>query len=278
VTLTIDAHVHVVSDDLARYPLNPAGLPGAWYREAPVSTEELLALMAAAGVDRAVLVQPMGAYRYDNRYAVESSARYPRQLATVCIVDMDGEQPARSLRQWVHEGGAGGVRLFGIPDAAWLDDPRTFPVWEEAARLNVPVVVTILRHEIPRLLAVVGRFPAVKVALDHCGFPDLSGGPPYSAARDLFALADFPNLYLKWSTPVLDAAAMHGDPRDLIGHLVERFGPQRLIWGSDYSQTHDRTYAELVGLARVAVSRLSQHDQRWCLGEAALDLWPQLRA
>ena len=72
----VDTHTHVVSSDQSRYPLNPAGLPGAWYREAPHTTEQLIERMDEAHVERAVLVQGVGAYSYDNRYAADSAERH----------------------------------------------------------------------------------------------------------------------------------------------------------------------------------------------------------
>jgi predicted TIM-barrel fold metal-dependent hydrolase len=48
------------------------------------------------------------------------------------------------------------------------------------------------------------------------------------------------------------------------------------VWGSDYSQTHDRPYAELVELGRAACSDLSARDQARVLGDNALRLWPSL--
>jgi predicted TIM-barrel fold metal-dependent hydrolase len=64
------------------------------------------------------------------------------------------------------------------------------------------------------------------------------------------------------------------------GALVERlgatFGAERLVWGSDYPQTHDRTYAELVALGRDSCAGLPPADQAGVLGENALRLWPSL--
>ena len=53
----VDTHTHAVASDAARYPLQPGGLPGAWYLEAPHTAEQLIELMDGAGVARAVLVQ-----------------------------------------------------------------------------------------------------------------------------------------------------------------------------------------------------------------------------
>jgi predicted TIM-barrel fold metal-dependent hydrolase len=138
------------------------------------------------------------------------------------------------------------------------------------------VVVTILSDQLSDLHAMLERFPQVTVALDHCGFPDVSGGPPYVEAVDLFELATLPNVCLKVSCHLLEQAEATGDPRDLVDQLAAAFGADRLLWGSDYPQTHDRPYTALVEMGRAACSRLSPADQRGFLGENALRLWPRL--
>jgi L-fuconolactonase len=272
----VDTHVHVVAADRERYPLHPAGISLDWFREAPVTVEEFLELMTAAGVDRAVLVQPMSAYSFDNRYVIDSARRHSDRLASVVIVDTL-DDPAGRLRTMADEG-VSGVRLFAIrnPSLSRLDSPDALGLCEVAAELDLCVIVTILSNQLPELRAVLERFPDVTVTLDHCGFPDLSGGPPYAKAAALFELASVSNLNLKVSCHLLEQAEAAGDPRDLVDHLAATYGADRLLWGSDFPQTHDRSYAELAELGRTACSRLSLADQRRFLGENALRLWPRL--
>jgi L-fuconolactonase len=272
----VDAHVHVVAEDKARYPLRPTGISLDWFRDTPVTVEGLLQRMTAAGVDRAVLVQPMTAYGFDNRYVIDAARTYPDRLTSVVIIDT-ADDPARRLRAMVNEG-VTGVRLFAIgnPTLTRLDSPGALAVWEVAAELDLRVVVTILSHQLPELRAMLERFPDTRVALDHCGFPDVSGGSPYAEAGDLFELATLPNLNLKVSCHLLEQAQATGDPRDLVEQLAAEFGADRLLWGSDYPQTHDRSYAALVGMGRAVCTRLSPTDQRRFLGENALRLWPEL--
>jgi len=272
----VDTHVHVVAADRDRYPLHPTGVSLDWFREAPVTVEDFLELMTAAGVDRAVLVQPMSAYGFDNRYVIDAARAHAALLASVVILDT-ADDPARRLRAMASEG-VSGVRLFAIgnPTLARLDDPSALGIWEVAAELDLPVVVTILSDQLFALRAMLEQFPEVTVALDHCGFPDLTGGPPYPKAGDLFELATLANVSLKASCYLLEQAEAAGDPRDLVDRLAAAFGADRLLWGSDYPQTHDRPYAALVDMGRAACSRLSPADQRGFLGENALRLWPRL--
>jgi predicted TIM-barrel fold metal-dependent hydrolase len=273
--LVIDSHVHIVSSDEAAYPLSPMPLSGPWYREAPCSAEELLRQMDASGVARAILVQPLGAYSYDNRYAADSALRHPKRFASVCCVDPNAPDPVGELTRWVREHGVRGVRLFALSrdGPGWLAEPRTFPLWERAAELDVRIVVMILAHQLPELVRVLRSFRDAPVVLDHCGFPELRR-EPWPEAAPLFALEQFANLHLKVSTHVLDAAAREGDPRRFVAALAKRFGAERLLWGSDFSQTHDRPYAELVRFGREAFSGLAAAEQARCLGGTAAALWP----
>jgi L-fuconolactonase len=93
---------------------------------------------------------------------------------------------------------------------------------------------------------------------------------------ELTALAAAPNLALKVSTIALDEAAAHGDVRELLGDLVDCFGARRLMWGSDYSQTHDRPYGDAVEYARHAASKLRDEDREMFLAGTARTYWPEL--
>jgi predicted TIM-barrel fold metal-dependent hydrolase len=266
----VDAHVHLVAADEARYPLQPKPLSGPWYREAPCSAEQFAGLMDEAGVGRALLVQPLGAYSYDNRYAADSAARVPERFASVCCVDPEGPDPPAELAYWVRERGMRGVRLFALSRGpSWLGGPRAIALLERAAELGVHPVVTIFTHQLPELRALLERFPALPFSLDHCGFPELAG-EPWREAAPLFSLAELPNLSCKLTTHVLDRAARCGEPQSFVRALVDQFGAGRVMWGSDFAQTHDRPYAELVRLGRAACAELSADEQAACLGGTAL--------
>ena len=55
--------------------------------------------------------------------------------------------------------------------------------------------------------------------------------------------------------------------------LAEVFGPARLQWGSNWSQTHDRPYADLVAYAERAFSVIPEDARRWVEGDAARHFW-----
>jgi len=265
----IDTHTHVVAPDEERYPLDPSGMTEPWYRDDPCSAERLLTLMDDADVAAAVLVQGVSAYGFDNRYALDAARAHPDRCTSVVYLDVAAPDAVATLRGYVDERGARGLRWVAFGDTQ-LTEPRA--VWDEAAALGLPVVVTILADKLAELDAAIPGLPGAAFALDHCGFADFSHGVP----DDLAALAAHPRLHLKVSTIALDRMAEHGDVRDGVAELAARFGADRLMWGSDYSQTHDRPYVELAAYARHAASKLSDDDRAAYLGGTASDLWPEL--
>ncbi len=176
--------------------------------------------------------------------------------------------------------GCSGVRLFGIgPTApAWFDGPVGVALWDVAAELGLRVVATLLTPELARLRRMLERFPNVPVVLDHCAFPDLSGGPPYASAAPLMALAGFASLHLKVTSHVLEDAETRapGGAASFVERVHAEFGAERLVWGSDYPQTHDRPYAALVALGRDACAGIPAADRDRLLGGNVLRLWPAL--
>jgi len=67
-----------------------------------------------------------------------------------------------------------------------------------------------------------------------------------------------------------------GGAKLFLERLVKVFGADRVRWGSDFCQTHDRSYAELVALAREAFGDLGEKDRLARLGGTAARLWPDL--
>ena len=273
----VDTHTHVVSPDLATYPRLGFG-PAAslrWLTEKPLDVHQLLADLDAGGVHGAVLVQPHGAYAYDNRYLAEARAVAPHRFVAASIIDIAADDRVAQLRRWA-EAGIGGTRLFNIPpgDPPWLGTAATAEVVDEARALGVRLAVCVLPADLHRVEALLLQAGDVPVALDHCGFADVTDLSS-ATGQALVRLARFPQIRCKVTTTLLHRVG--SDPRDVLEGLCEVFGAHRLMWGSDYPQHHERPYPELVDEGRHACSRLSPDEQAMFLGGTALELWPELR-
>jgi predicted TIM-barrel fold metal-dependent hydrolase len=269
-----DAHVHVVSSDTDRFPLRPGGFGRDWWTGRSVDATQVTRDLDAAGVDRAVIVQAVGPYGNDNRYAHEVVAASGGRFALVVAIDTDGDDPATELTDLVARGTVGGVRIAAFAgDAPWLTDGRGAAIWDAAAECGTNLVVACLAHHVPALAALVRRRPDVIVVLDHCAFPNLDGGPPYERAAPLLDLADHDAVHLKVTTIVLRAAESAGGAQAFVATLVDTFGAGRVCWGSDHPQTYEVAYEEMVQLASDASGALDADARSALLDTTARRLW-----
>jgi predicted TIM-barrel fold metal-dependent hydrolase len=192
----------------------------------------------------------------------------------VAAVDADGDDPAAELAVLTARGDVAGVRVAAVADDANpLRDGRGAAIWDAAAAVGTNLVVACLAQHLPALAELASRRPDVVVALDHCAFPDLDGGPPYRRATPLLELGALPSVHLKLTTIVLRDAEHTGDARALVARLVEVFGAERICWGSDHPQTFEVDYAQMMQLVVRATADLEPHARAAVLDTTARRLW-----
>jgi predicted TIM-barrel fold metal-dependent hydrolase len=279
--MTIDIHSHVISTDTRRYPNAPVGgHKSDWSRERPVSVEHMIAAMDQAGIAKAALVQASTCYGHDNSYIADAVAAHPDRFTGVFSVDVLAPDAPKKIRHWAGRK-LTGMRLFTAgstmpTQADWVDDPRSFPAWDCASELGIPVCMQMTFSALPQLVRMLQRFPKVRVILDHLAKPTLSDGPPYTSAGDVFALANYKNLYLKL-TPrtVAEAQAGKATHATFFPLLVSKFGASRIAWGSNYPAS-EGTLPELLEVSQAALSMLSAEDRDWIFAGTALTLYAVL--
>jgi predicted TIM-barrel fold metal-dependent hydrolase len=278
---TIDIHPHIIANDEKRYPPAPlGGHQSDWSRTRPVTCEQMIAAMDAAGVDKAALVQASTCYGHDNSYVADAVAAHPTRFTGVFSVDVLAPDAAEKMRYWRHRG-LTGLRLFTIgstmtTQADWIDDPKVYPAWKAAGDFGLPICMQMSQAALPQLVAMVKRFPDVKVILDHLARPVLEDGPPYAAAAALFNLAQYPGIHLK-VTPRIFTECRNGKatPETFFKKLVCEFGGARIAWGSNYPSS-EGPLTDLLAEARASVATLSPADQDWIFAKTAQSLYPAL--
>ena len=278
-----DAHVHIFSEDRERFPVHT--IPGA--PPAPAgSADRLIAEMDRAGVARALLVQTPW-YGEDNRYFIESMRRFPGRFSAIGYFaePFVPEAPARLERQY-HEEGFRGLRLHLADPWRNVADPRieggvrvgaADPLFRKALALGVTVqfLNRIPTHSTIR--AVADRFPDLAIVVDHLGHPLVAEAPGFASSATFFELASRPNVYVKVSNHVMHSRAPYPwqDLHDYQRRVVERFGPHRLMWGSNWPMdTPALGYQARLDAVRTHLPFLSDADRAAILGGTARRLWP----
>jgi predicted TIM-barrel fold metal-dependent hydrolase len=197
------------------------------------------------------------------------------RLRAVVAVDMAGPDPAGALEALV-DPAVSGVRLLAIGpgDTPWYTDAQSHRVWRVAGEAGLSVIVMAREDQLAAFRPAIMSDPRVVTVIDHCGLPELEEGL-VAASSPLLELADLPNVWVKMSTPVLLSASGPGAPARLVEQLVERFGPTRVVWGSDFPQTAELDYAGKLALAAAATAGLSPGEREAVMADNAASLWFQ---
>ena len=273
----VDTHVHIMAPDQRRYPrqLPAENLPIFGWSRCDFSGESLIAAMDEAGVQHALLVQAFNAYRSDNSYIADMADKYPDRFRQVCIQDAREPDAVKKLGYWVKERGAVSLRVMLQDKDYRLDDPRTAELIAAAVEMKLPVCIYMHWDQIGSVAAVLERHPDHPFALDHLASPPFQEGPPYASLKPLLDLATHANLSLKFSSSTMYNAMLGSSTTQAwFELLIQRFGVDRLMWGSNFPMDNRRGIPGLLALARERLAFLSEADLGKLLGGNALRLWP----
>lgn len=269
--MIIDTHAHVWSEEHSR----SEGAAGKTSKYPTV--EELSRNMNEAGVDKAVIVRPTGEVR-GNEYVAECLRRFPGKFAAIALVDAKSPDAPDELERLVREQGFGGTRLFPSREAdlSVLAARAQDPLWRRAEELGVCFIVLVSAEDLSALEPIIERFPNVKVVIDHLGRVPVDEAPPQPLLGNLLRLARFPAVYVKVSA-IGDRSKSpypHKDTFSTISRIHDAFGPQRLMWGTNYpGGARANGYAAILELVRTHMDFLTEEDKEWLLSKTAMSMW-----
>jgi len=257
--LIIDCHTH-------------AGIN--WF--CPVET--LLSEMNMNDVRHAVLVQHKGAY--DNNYLFECQARFPGRFQVVVDVDPENARPEALLEDFKRRGAAG-VRYR--PDSKYKTQ-NPYAMWKKAGELGL--VVSVGTPDGPESLGtefkkILDACPDTHMQIEHLtGVNDSK--PPYTAYKAALECAKWPNTSIKvpglgeimQRPAVLPSGFPFKDFPVVYEMALEAFGPQRMVWGSDYPPSGRREgYRNCLNGVRENPAFQKDADIEWILGKSAARIW-----
>ena len=232
----IDTHLEVWTLD-KRFPFHHPERPNLTVpMAAPI--ENQVAQMRDFNLKYAVLINPRY-YGWDNSYISHSLHRYPDLFVAHGLIDPEDPRVADRLRYWVKEHGFQGMRFSPLyhPKSTWLNSKAHYPLWREAEKLGAVFNYYILPHQMPMLEEMAGRFPGVKIVVDHLGKPDLRAANPWPEFRKMFPLKRFPQVWISASEPYELSIAKDYPYKDTLPFfkaVYEEFGAKQLIWGTGY--------------------------------------------
>jgi len=297
-----DTHAHLISDDWERYPPQAfgPGVPVPERTSSTVTVEALIAMMDARNVAEACLVQRGHIYGYDNSYIIDSAARYPGRLHPVVILDTQDPATPDIYRDLVLHHHVRGFRMAvsrpWILDTGWLCSQPAMKVWETCAELGTPVTLILFMKQLSYLLPLVKilarQFPDLPILLDHGAMPygmtqyevglaeeagepiTMPPPPHYGIDTTIAIFEDVPNVHFKITEINMERMVKSGvRAADIVRLMVDGFGANRLMWGSDIGQSMLWSYEEKTAMAHAAASLLSAEEARNFLYDNAVRIY-----
>lgn len=268
----IDAHVHVWTPDVARYPLAAPYTP-AQMQPASFTPKQLLAHAEPCGVRRIVLIQ-MSYYGFDNRYMLDTIRDFPGVFSGVAVVD----EHAPGLRGTMLDLKKRGVRGFRIHPAQqavadWLFGAPMAQMWKIGADEQLAMCALVNPQALEPLDKMCRQFPGTRLVIDHFARIGMDGTIRDSEVDNLCRLARHKLTSVKTSAfyALGRKKPPYTDLGPMIRRLLDAFGPERLMWASDcpFQVDPGHTYRDSIDLVRERLDFLSAGDREWILEKTA---------
>ncbi|HEY2876428.1 MAG TPA: amidohydrolase family protein [Reyranella sp.] len=229
----IDAQVHLWSQTVIP--------PVSNHRQVQsFSAEELLAEMAEAGVDGALIHPPFSWDPTSNALSIEACKKYPDRFAIMGQFPPGDRSNEKLIATWRQQPGMKGFRWV----FAYGDQPRQLQegefdwLWPAIEKAGLPVAM-LAGNFLDKFRWIAETHPNLTLIIDHCG---LKSGAKDAASLEhldkLLPLAKLPNVALKatgapgYSTQPYPFRNLH----DPLHRLFDAFGPDRFFWGTDITR------------------------------------------
>jgi L-fuconolactonase len=245
----IDAHQHVwrIGENDCVWPTHHEA---AIHRD--VLPDHWAAVAQPLGVTGSILVQSQESVR-DTAWLLELAASHAHVLGVVGWADLKAPPKTFAIPDdpWLK-----GLRpMVQGRTTSWFDDPLLDKGLAAMAERGLVLDALIRTKHLPSLKRLALRHPRLRIVIDHAAKPEISRGWLGEWKALMLDLARLPNVACKLSGLLTEAApGQESVVAGVADWLFGAFGPDRLIWGSDWPVLETASnYGAWLALAKAAV-------------------------
>jgi len=256
--IIVDAHQHYWQPSRDDY---------GWLAQAPVSLQRaflpdhLRAQREAADVSYSVLVQAAPTEE-ETRYLFELAREDSAIAGVVGWVDMEAGNVGSRIDALIRDGNGllCGLRPMAqdLADPDWLAKPSLDRAFDCIQDCGLTFDALVDMRQFPALLRRMRRHPQLSIVLDHAGKPAIGDGRFDQWTSWIDELAQHSPLHCKLSglLTLLDEPVHEDAIEPYVADLFSHFGPERLMWGSDWPVLTTRAdYAHWLHMAMTLTER-----------------------
>ncbi|WP_171180622.1 amidohydrolase [Ruegeria sp. HKCCD8929] len=232
--MRIDAHQHFWTLARGDYGWLTADLE-VLYRD--FGPEDLTPMLKAAGIEGTVLVQAAPTVA-ETEFMLGLADRNSFIKGVVGWVDFESPDAPDEIARLAQHPALVGLRpmIQDIADPDWMLRGDLAPAFAALTGQDLTFDALVLPHHLSNLRRLLERYPQMRVVIDHGAKPRIADGDFRDWATDMAAMARDTSAFCKLSGLVTEAAVgwTVDDLKPYVVHLLDTFGPERLIWGSDW--------------------------------------------
>jgi L-fuconolactonase len=232
----IDAHQHYWDPARGDYGWLTPDLDALYRTFGPA---DLAPLREHADVQRTVVVQAAPTVE-ETRYLLDLAQDDAAIAGVVGWVPMLSRDAPDLIAELAGHPKFKGIRpmLQDLPDDDWIANPALAPAVEALIAHDLAFDALIFARHVDALETFVTRFPTLRIVIDHGAKPPIRDGSSgwQSWADGITRLASLPHVHCKLSGLATEAAPgwTEATLQPYVDHLLQSFGPARLMWGSDW--------------------------------------------
>jgi L-fuconolactonase len=233
--MRIDSHQHYWDVGRLDYPWMPPG-PSVLRRN--YLPDDLEPILADHRFDGTVVVQA-NVVMEETWWLLDLAARHESILGVVAWLDLTNPELGRTLDRCQRHPRFKGVRhiVHDEPDLRWLLRDNVVRGLNELARRGIPYDLLLRPPHLPLIPELADRVPALRMVIDHIAKPLIAAHLMDPWARDIEIAAQIPGMHCKLSGMITEADHKQwtaDDLRPYVQHVLKLFGPDRLMFGSDW--------------------------------------------
>jgi len=241
-----------------------------------MTTEEaFVKVLQRHGIGKTVLVQAAATVG-ETEYMLGIADATPSVAAVVGWIDFEDETHREHLERLAKHPKFVGVRpmIQDIADDDWMLRPDIAWAFEAVTELDLTFDALGFPRHLANFHAILTRHPDMRVVIDHCMKPQIRDhGPDGFAfwAAGMRRLAEDTGAFCKFSGLVTESDGWSLEAlRPYAAHVFEVFGPDRVMWGSDWPVCQlEASYDEWRAAAEALTADLPATARAWIFGGTA---------
>lgn len=273
--MKIDSHQHYWQPARGDYGWMPKDDP---ILSRPYFPDDLSPFLKTAGIDRTVIVQAAPTVE-ETEYMLGLADASPSVAAVVGWVDFENRDHLKHLERLKNHPKFVGVRpmIQDIPDDDWMLRPEVQWAYEALADLDLTFDALGFSRHLANFLTIFRRYPKLRVVVDHCMKPQIRD---HGTAKDeltfwsegMRRIAGETGAFCKLSGIITESNPgwTVEDLKPYADVVLEAFGPERVMWGSDWPVSRLRgEYGDWHGAAQKLCAHLPEADRDAIFGGTA---------